>query len=90
MNTLQKFTSIILSNELLFHPTKGAWLTPVIQGQRPPPCSDFALNGITEITAVLFGGYQHNGLQEQLYTIDFDPTNLVSISSPLCKSQVPT
>ena len=50
----------------------------MIKGQRPPPCSDFALSGISGSRAVLFGGYQHNGLQEELYVVDFDPIKLVS------------
>ena len=54
------------------------WITPAIKGTRPPPCSDFSLNGVTHNRAVLFGGYQHNLSQEELYIIDFDAVNMVS------------
>jgi predicted Ser/Thr protein kinase len=54
------------------------WITPTISGTRPPPCSDFSLNGVTLNKAVLFGGYQHNLSQEELYIIDFDTAKMVS------------
>ena len=53
------------------------WITPNVKGTRPPPCSDFSLNGVTLNRAVLFGGYQHNLSQEELYIIDFDAVNMV-------------
>ena len=56
----------------------GVWLTPTIKGTRPPACADFALNGVNLHRAVLFGGYQHNLSQEELYIIDFHEVKMVS------------
>ena len=67
------FSSLRIINNLI-----EVWITPTIRGTRPPPCSDFSLNRVTLNRAVLFGGYQHNLSQEELYIIDFDTAKMVS------------
>lgn len=59
------------------------WLTPIIKGTRPPPTCDFTLNSISDFSAILFGGYQDNGFQDELYIIDFDPTKMVGLEFPI-------
>ena len=35
----------------------GLWLSPPVNGSRPPPCSNFSLTMTDEEDAVMFGGY---------------------------------
>ena len=56
------------------------WLSPTINGVRPLPICDFTLKSINGFRAILFGGYQHNGYQDELYIIDFDAIKMVGLT----------
>ena len=57
----------------------GEWITPTVNGDRPPPISDFTLTSVTNNTAVLFGGDTTNGGSNNIFIINFTKTSVVSV-----------
>ena len=52
--------------------TPGVWSSPVINGDRPPPCSAFTFTKIDQHRAVLFGGVVHGyDTLNDVYILDF-------------------
>ena len=57
----------------------GEWITPTVTGERPPPIRSFTLLSVANNTAVLFGGYTTNGYSNNVYSINFTKTSVVSV-----------
>ena len=57
----------------------GEWITPTVNGDRPPPISHFTLTSVTNNTAVLFGGDTTNGGSNNIFIINFTKTSVVSV-----------
>ena len=58
----------------------GEWITPTVNGDRPPPISSLTLTSVTNNTAVLFGGATTtNRNSNYVYIIDFTKTSVVSV-----------
>lgn len=50
------------------------WITPAVNGDRPPPISHFSLTSVTNNNAVLFGGCTNKGETNKIYHMDFTKT----------------
>ena len=57
----------------------GEWITPTVNGDRPPPIYDFTLTSVINNTAVLFGGDTTNDWSNNVYIINFTKTSVVSV-----------
>ena len=57
----------------------GEWITPTVNGDRPPPIEAFTLTSVTNNNAVLLGGYTTNGMSNNVYIINFTKTSVVSV-----------
>ena len=57
----------------------GKWISPTVNGDRPPPIYEFTLTSLTNDTAILFGGRTTNGDSNDVYIINFTKTSAVSI-----------
>ena len=55
------------------------WITPVVSGDCPPPCSDFTLTALTDNTFIMFGGDTRSGKTNSLYIGHCTESVLVSI-----------
>ena len=64
---------------VLYNVCLGEWITPTVTGDRPPPIDNFTLTSATNNTAVLFGGNTTNGDSNNVYTITFTKTSVVSV-----------
>ena len=56
----------------------GEWITPAVNGDRPPPISHFSLTSVTNNYAVLFGGWTNKGESNKIYSMKFTETAVVS------------
>ena len=54
------------------------WISPVVTGQAPPPCYDFALTTVGGKRAAMFGGYTHH-YSDDLYIVDLERHSVVSV-----------
>ena len=63
------------NRELIMQFFTGKWSSPTISGTRPLPCNGFSFTWIDDHHAVLFGGRQHEGRNNDVYI--FDMTRMV-------------
>ena len=66
------------------------WISPVVSGDRPPPCIDFTLTALTDNTFIMFGGLTPNGLTNSLYIGHCTKSVIVSIVYYKYKLTTPT
>ena len=51
-------------------------------GDPPPPCSNFSVTAVSETRALMFGGYQHEGIRlRDVYIVEFGKESVVSLFS---------
>uniref|UniRef100_A0A1X7T416 Uncharacterized protein n=1 Tax=Amphimedon queenslandica TaxID=400682 RepID=A0A1X7T416_AMPQE len=58
------------------------WISPVVNGNRPPPIDSFTLTPVTNNTAVMFGGSTDNAYSNKLYMISFTKTSVDILEVP--------
>ena len=47
-------------------------------GDPPPPCSNFSVTAVSDTRALMFGGYQHEGIRlKDVYIAEFGKENVV-------------
>ena len=57
----------------------GEWISPIVNGDRPPPCYYFSLTSLTDDKFVLFGGYSPDGYTNATYIGHCTKFTIVSI-----------
>ena len=63
----------ICTHCFMYKSPAGLWSSPILRGNRPPPCAYFTLTSIDNNRAVLFAGKQpEHGRVNDMYIIDFD------------------
>ena len=48
----------------------GKWSVPIISGQRPPPCYDFTLNKLSHNRGIMFGSFDDNDVQNDIFIME--------------------
>ena len=59
----------------------GQWISPIVNGDCPPPCYSFTLTSLTDDTFLMFGGITPNGLTNAVYIGNCTQSKVVSISN---------
>ena len=57
----------------------GQWISPIVSGDCPPPCSSFTLTSLTDNTFLMFGGYTPDDLTNAVYIGNCTQSTIVSI-----------
>lgn len=53
---------------------------PHVTGDPPPPCSNFSVTAVSDTRALMFGGYQHEGIRlKDVYIAEFGKENVVKL-----------
>lgn len=56
----------------------GSWIIPEVNGDLPPPCSNFSMISISETQAIMFGGFQSDGVRmNDVYIVEFGKESVV-------------
>ena len=58
----------------------GNWISPIVSGGCPPPCSHFTLTSLTDDTFAMFGGMTPDGDTNTLYIGHCTKSTVVSIN----------
>ena len=56
----------------------GKWVSPTVNGERPPPCNNFSLVSLTSDTFVLFGGFALDDWSNTVYLGHCTDSTIVS------------
>ena len=57
---------------------QGSWIIPQVDGNPPPPCSNFSMIAVSNTQAVMFGGFQAHGVRmNDTYIVEFGKESVV-------------
>ena len=57
----------------------GQWISPIVSGDCPPPCSYFTLTSLTDNTFLMFGGITLDDDTNAVYIGNCTQSTIVSI-----------
>ena len=57
----------------------GGWCSLEVTGEAPPPCSNFTLITVGEKRAAMYGGWDEEGIFDDLFIIELGRHSVVSV-----------